>query len=151
MSSDAAPHSHSDHDRRTAGPAGGHPREGDGAPGVGPARGAGPRAADGAASAGGSSTPDTQTLSAVNGRATLSLLLALLWLFGIGSVAAMVLGRRAMREIDAAQGRQTGWGVAVAGWLLGLLGLVGTIVLIALMLFGGEDVSSSFEFRIDGP
>ncbi|MCK9247896.1 MAG: hypothetical protein M0P31_02825 [Solirubrobacteraceae bacterium] len=94
---------------------------------------------------------DVQTLASVNGRAAGSLLLAMAWLLGLGSVAAMVLARRALREIDAADGRQTGRGVAAAGWLLGLLGAILGLVVIGILLFGGDDVSTSVDFRLTGP
>src|SRR5262249_41698271 len=42
----------------------------------------------------------------------------------IGSILALVFGYRAIREIDESQGTQTGRGLAVAGVVLGWVGLV---------------------------
>jgi uncharacterized membrane protein len=50
----------------------------------------------------------------------------------IGSVLALVLGMVALSQIEASQGRQTGRGMAIAGVVLGLVG-VGTL----LLVFGG--------------
>lgn len=51
-----------------------------------------------------------------------SLVLALLWICGIGSLAAIVLGIIGIRATRA--GRQRGRGVAVAGLVVGALGLL---------------------------
>lgn len=40
-------------------------------------------------------------------------------------VAAIVLGEIARREVNASGGRVAGWGQAVAGMVLGILGLAG--------------------------
>jgi hypothetical protein len=66
-------------------------------------------------------------------QATTALVLGILGvaLCGLLAPAAFVLGRRAIREIDASGGALGGRGSAQAGWILGL---VGTIVVVASVL-----------------
>jgi hypothetical protein len=59
--------------------------------------------------------------------ALLTFALAALWLFGIGSLLALYLGRRSLRRMKAhpeLRGRTVAWaGIAVAIWGLGLTAL----------------------------
>lgn len=66
-----------------------------------------------------------------NGMAIASLVLGIVWLYGIGAVLALIFGYTAKKEIDASGGQQAGRGMAVAGIVLGWVG-VGGIVLIIL-------------------
>ena len=59
-----------------------------------------------------------------NPMAIASLALSLLWLGGLGSIGAVVLGHMAKREIARSQGRQTGANLAKAGLVIGYIGLV---------------------------
>jgi len=52
----------------------------------------------------------------------------------VGSVLALVFGYRAMREIDESQGTQTGRGLALAGVVLGWVGLVMGLVWLAVFV-----------------
>lgn len=54
---------------------------------------------------------------------------------GLVGIAGVVLGSAAKREIDASGGYQTGRGMAQAGFVLGILSLVWTVV--AVLLFSG--------------
>lgn len=56
--------------------------------------------------------------------ATISLVLACLWLFGAGSIAALFTARRAKREVRADPGRQRGEGLALAAQMIAVYGLV---------------------------
>ena len=58
-----------------------------------------------------------------NGLAIVSVLLAVLWFAGIGSVLALVFGYRARREIKNSAGSQTGSGLAIAGIIIGWIGI----------------------------
>jgi hypothetical protein len=49
----------------------------------------------------------------------------------VGSILALVFGYRAMREIDESHGTQTGRGLAVAGVVLGWVGLAMGLVWLA--------------------
>lgn len=71
-----------------------------------------------------------------SGFAVASLVLGILWVMGLGSILALVFGYIAKGQIDASGGRQTGRGMAVAGVVLGWVGVAATIVMIVLMIAG---------------
>jgi hypothetical protein len=58
-----------------------------------------------------------------NGLAIASLILGVVWMAWLGSIAAVILGHEALRQIRASHGRQTGKGLAVGGLALGYFGL----------------------------
>ena len=69
---------------------------------------------------------------ATNGLAIAAMVLGILWLYWIGSVLALVFGYIAKNQIDRAGGTQGGRGMAIAGIVLGWVGVgVLTIVIIA--------------------
>lgn len=71
-----------------------------------------------------------------NGFAIASLVLGIVWLWGLGSVLALVFGYLAKSQIDESRGAQGGRGLAVAGIVLGWVG-VGLIALaVTLFLLG---------------
>jgi hypothetical protein len=79
--------------------------------------------------------PPVAAFSQANGLAIASVLLAVLWVAGIGAVLALVFGYRARRQIKNSAGRQTGSGLATAGIVLGWIGitiLVAGIILVSL-------------------
>jgi hypothetical protein len=51
----------------------------------------------------------------------------------MGSIAAVVLGHMAKRQIAASDGRQTGDGLATAGLVIGYLGVA--VMLIYLLIY----------------
>lgn len=61
------------------------------------------------------------------------MVLGILWLYWIGSILALVLGYVAKRQIDESRGWQSGRGMAIAGIVLGWVG-VGFLVLTLLIL-----------------
>lgn len=67
-----------------------------------------------------------------NGLATASLVLGILWGFGMLSLLAFVLGLVALSQIK--RHRQTGRGLAIAGVVLGALGFVGTAIPVAVII-----------------
>ena len=75
--------------------------------------------------------PQRQT---TNGLAIASLVLGILWLYWIGSILALVFGYVAKRQIDDSRGAQGGRGMAVAGIVLGWIG-VGIVALIFFVAF----------------
>lgn len=75
-----------------------------------------------------------------NGTAIASLVCALVWMWGLASIAAVVLGNKARNEIDASGGAETGRGLATAGIVLGWLGIAGAVLAI---LFTASVVSNS--------
>src|SRR5579871_5214608 len=62
--------------------------------------------------------PPAAAFSQVNGLAIASVLLAVLWLAGIGAVLALAFGYRARAQIKNSAGTQTGSGLATAGIIL---------------------------------
>lgn len=91
---------------------GGYPMPGGGYPMAGPPYG-------GAANAG------------TNGLAIASLVLGILWLWGVGSILAVVFGHVGKRQIH--ERGQGGSGLATAGLVLGYLGIAGAIFFILVV------------------
>jgi Domain of unknown function (DUF4190) len=67
-----------------------------------------------------------------SGVAVASLVLSILWLCGVGSLLAVVLGVLARRDIARSNGARSGAGIALAGIILGLVGL-GTVALFVVL------------------
>src|SRR5689334_10684611 len=63
-----------------------------------------------------------------NGLALASLLFGIFWLGGIGSLAALVLGYRARREIRNSAGGQRGSSLATIGIVLGWIGVAALVI-----------------------
>jgi hypothetical protein len=74
-----------------------------------------------------------------NNLAIASLFLGIIWLFGIGSLLAIVLGYRGMKEIRASDGHQGGWALALAGLITGVVGLASLGILIAFLVSSAND------------
>ncbi len=77
-----------------------------------------------------------------NGKATASLVLGIVSLFCFGLVTgilAVVLSRSATQEIRSSGGTQTGEGLAKAGFVLGIIGLVLWAAYLLLVLTGALD------------
>ena len=66
-----------------------------------------------------------------NGFAVVSLSMGILWYFWIGSILALIFGYIAKAQIDALQGEQKGRGFAIAGIVLGWVG-VGILALVII-------------------
>ena len=69
-----------------------------------------------------------------NGFAVVSLVMGIIWYLWIGSILALIFGYIAKRQIDASQGQQKGRGFAVAGIVLGWVG-VGILALVIFLMF----------------
>lgn len=67
-----------------------------------------------------------------NGKAVAAPVLSILWLGGLGSVLAVGLGLLARRELRRDDRRQSGEGLAIAGVVLGVVGLVVPLGLVAI-------------------
>lgn len=63
-----------------------------------------------------------------------SLGLSIVWLFGIGSLAGIYLARRSLREIRESEGALEGRTLAVAGLVIGIIGLGSTALVIQFFL-----------------
>ncbi len=71
-----------------------------------------------------------------NGFAVASLVLGIVWAMGIGSILALVFGYIGKTQIDQSAGTQTGRGMAIAGIVLGWVGVAFILLMIASMAFG---------------
>lgn len=58
-----------------------------------------------------------------NGLAIASMVLGIVWVYWIGSILALIFGYIAKGQINASAGRQGGRGMAIAGIVLGWVGL----------------------------
>lgn len=67
-----------------------------------------------------------------DGYAIASLILSLAWLFGIGSILAVIFGNMSDAEAKR-QGRKMS-GFAAAGQVLGVLGIIGAVAVALLVL-----------------
>jgi hypothetical protein len=82
-------------------------------------------------------TPHPETAAYVvpaknNGLAIASLVLGILWIYWIGSILALVFGYMAKNQIDRSGGTQSGRGLAIAGIVLGWVG-VGILLLLIVL------------------
>ncbi|MBI2169625.1 MAG: DUF4190 domain-containing protein [Actinobacteria bacterium] len=64
--------------------------------------------------------------------AVASMVLGILWLYWLGSILALIFGYVAKSQIDQSRGTQGGRGMAVAGIVLGWVG-VGTLTIVILI------------------
>ncbi|MEX2108818.1 MAG: DUF4190 domain-containing protein [Solirubrobacterales bacterium] len=71
--------------------------------------------------------------SRTNGMAIASLVLGIIWIYGLGALLALIFGLIAQKQIDESEGMQTGRGMATAGVVLGIVGLAGILFIV---LFG---------------
>lgn len=67
--------------------------------------------------------PQPPPYPTMNGFAIASLVLGIVWLMGVGSLLAVIFGFIGKSQIDASGGRETGQGLAIAGIVLGFVGL----------------------------
>jgi Domain of unknown function (DUF4190) len=65
-----------------------------------------------------------------NGLAVASMVVGIVWIWGVGSILALVLGYTARTQIDRSGGTQTGRGMAIAGIVLGWIGIAGLLLVI---------------------
>jgi hypothetical protein len=67
--------------------------------------------------------PASSRHSPVNRRAAASIVFAVAWVWGVGSLLAVIYGSMAKRAIDRSNGRAGGGGIAVMAIVLGCVGL----------------------------
>jgi hypothetical protein len=70
-----------------------------------------------------------------NGLAVASLIAGFLWMGWLGSVLAVVFGHIALRQINESGGREGGSGLAIAGLVLGYLGVATLLLVILVAVF----------------
>jgi hypothetical protein len=81
-------------------------------------------------------TPTVATMPKTSGLAIGSLVMGVLWMGGMGSLIALVLGLLARKEIASSGGRVTGRGLAFGGMLLGGLGVLVAGLLVVTSVAG---------------
>jgi hypothetical protein len=78
-----------------------------------------------------------------NGMAIASMVLGIVWLAGVGSVLALIFGLKARKQIDWSSGTQGGRGMATAGIVLGIIGIIGALIYWAVVVIAAMHASSS--------
>lgn len=81
--------------------------------------------------------------SRTSGFAVASLVLSLVWLGGLGSVLAIIFGTQAKKEIRRSPGYVTGDGMATAGIVLGILGIMGAVTVWIGLIVGVHEFQST--------
>jgi hypothetical protein len=83
-------------------------------------------------------TVDVATPAArTNPLAIVSLVLGVVWCGGIGSLFAVIFAVQARRSIRRSGGTESGDGLAIAGLVLGIVGIVGAVLTTLLVVFVG--------------
>lgn len=67
-----------------------------------------------------------------NGLAVASLVAGFLWLGWFGSILAVIFGHMALGQINRSGGRETGSGLAIAGLVLGYMGVATLLLFLAV-------------------
>jgi hypothetical protein len=80
-----------------------------------------------------------------NGLAIASLVLGIVWVFGLGSILAVIFGFVGRKQIRQSGGRQSGGGMAIAGIVLGFVGVVGLILWIVLVVAVTTSISDCLD------
>jgi hypothetical protein len=70
----------------------------------------------------------------VDGLAIASLVLGLCWVYWAGSILAIIFGAVAIKRIQQSGGWRTGKGMAIAGLILGLLGVMMLVLVIIVAI-----------------
>jgi hypothetical protein len=71
---------------------------------------------------------------------------SLLWLGGVGSILGVGFGHYSLRQIRRSGGRLGGHGIAMAGTVLGYVGIVGTIAVVLITAYVlGEEIRTTFD------
>lgn len=76
----------------------------------------------------------------MNGMAIASMVLGILWLYWVGSVLALIFGYIARSQIK--QRRQDGDGMAIAGIILGWIGVAALLVVLIAFIVVLDDVNT---------
>lgn len=76
------------------------------------------------------------TAPKTNGFAIASLVLGIVWIYWIGSIIAVIFGHVAIKQIKESGDTQTGRGMAIAGLVLGYVGIAVLAFFIVLVVIG---------------
>jgi hypothetical protein len=72
--------------------------------------------------------------NSTNGMAIASLVLGILWLWWLGSILALIFGYVGKSQIERSGGQQSGRGMAIAGIVLGWIGVAILVLFIVLVV-----------------
>jgi hypothetical protein len=73
-----------------------------------------------------------------NGLAIASMILGIMWLYGVGAILAVIFALIAKRQIR--ERREKGGAMATAGLVLGIIGIAGIVLIVVLIVAFGDDV-----------
>lgn len=82
-----------------------------------------------------------------NGLAIASMVCGIIWIYWIGSILALVFGYVAKSQIDRSAGRQSGRGMAIAGIVLGWIGVAMLAVIIVVAVAFRDQINFDPEPR----
>ena len=81
----------------------------------------------------------TATPPRTNGLAVAAMVLGIVWVYWIGSILAVIFGHVAIAQIRGSGGTQRGRGMAIAGLVLGYVGIGLLVVAIVVYAIVGDD------------
>jgi hypothetical protein len=84
-----------------------------------------------------------------SGLAIASLVLGIVWIFWLGSILAVIFGHVALSQIKRSMGALTGRGMAIAGLILGYLGIVTLVGFIAAAAIIGPEAATAAQCALD--
>jgi hypothetical protein len=82
-----------------------------------------------------------------NGLAIASLVLGIVWLFGLGSLLALIFGLIAIKQIDRTG--EGGKGMAIAGAILGAVGIIGAATVLGLSAAAVNEVDNEIDRQVN--
>lgn len=85
------------------------------------------------------SQPGYYSPGKLSGLAVASLVLGITWIFWLGSILALIFGYMALSQIKKSQDRDRGRGLAIAGIVLGWIGIVTLVSVVVLSAAASED------------
>ena len=84
-----------------------------------------------------------------NGLAIASMVLGIVWVWWIGSILALIFGFIALRQVKRSNGWQRGKGMAIAGVILGAVGIAALIAFIVFLVVADEDTTYGDHASLD--
>ena len=85
-----------------------------------------------------------QPSAGYNGLAIASMILGMMWLYGVGAILAVIFALIAKRQIR--ERGEKGGAMATAGLVLGIIGTAGIVLFIVLIVAFGDDIDEDDDF-----
>jgi hypothetical protein len=70
------------------------------------------------------------------------MVLGILWLGGLGAILALVFGLISKGQINKSAGTESGRGMAIAGIILGAIGIVGAVIFFVVIVVAAHNVTT---------